>query len=117
MFKTAEEMQKFGKARFEATNSGLNEIAKEAASYSSKSIELAQGAFQKMAEIKSFDKVLEIQAQFAKMAFENFSAQTIRMVDLFANLSKDAFNAIGSKEASIETIHPIATPPVKFKAA
>jgi len=101
MFKNIEDMQKFGKDQFEAATQasaawtkGVQQIASEATEYSKKSLEASTGLVEKLMGVKSLDKAIEIQSEFAKESYETFVAQSSKMGELFTNLAKDSFKPV-----------------------
>ena len=102
-----EDMQKVGKDQFAAISASTSAwakavqgIATEATDYSKKSFEASRGMFEKLVGAKSLDKVIEVQQEFAKTAFESLTAQATKMGELYSKLIKDAFKIEGAKEAA-----------------
>ena len=44
--------------------------------------------------MRSLDKAIEIQAEFAKQAYESFVAQATKVGELYAKLAKEAFKPL-----------------------
>lgn len=76
---------------YEAVSKGFQEIGKEAADYSQKHFDASNSAIEKMVASKSFDKVMEVQADFAKTTFEGFVAQSTKIGQLYTDLAKDVY--------------------------
>jgi hypothetical protein len=96
--KTFEDMQVFGKEGFEAAvasgtalTKGFQAIAQEASDYAKKSVEVGQGAFEKLTAARSFERVLEVQQGFAKEAYEGFVAQATKVGEMYAAAAKEAY--------------------------
>ncbi|MFT3671988.1 phasin family protein [Aestuariivirga sp.] len=96
--KSFEDMQVFGKEGFEAMvasgtamTKGLQAIAQEVADYSRKSVELGQGAFEKVTAARSFERVLEVQQGYAKEAYETFVAQATKLNEMYTAAAKEAY--------------------------
>ena len=70
---------------------GMQSFAGEAAEYSKKSYEHGTKAVEQMMAVKSLDKAFEIQADYAKSAFEAFMAQTSKMTEMMTAIAKDAY--------------------------
>ncbi len=101
MFKSLEDMQTFGKSQFDAANvsakawsNGLQQIASETSDYSKQSFQASSGFFEKLAGVKSLDKAMEVQTEFAKSAYESFLAQTTKMGDLYASIAKNVYKPV-----------------------
>jgi hypothetical protein len=93
-----EEMQKLSKTNIEATTKALGTlsrttqaIATEMTDYSKRSFENSTKAMEKLYGVKSLDKAIEVQSEFAKSVFEDFSAQMTKFGQLYTDLAKDAF--------------------------
>ena len=101
MMQTFENANKFNKEFVDsamksaaAWTSGLQAIAAQSADYAKVSMERGSEAFEKVASAKSPEKVFEIQAEYAKSAFEGFVAQATKVSELYADLAKDAYKPI-----------------------
>ncbi|MBX3577913.1 MAG: phasin family protein [Rhizobiaceae bacterium] len=70
---------------------GLQTIAEEATEYTRKSFEEGGAAMEKVLGAKSPEKVVEIQVDYAKKAYEGFVAGATRMGELYAEVAKDAY--------------------------
>jgi hypothetical protein len=66
-------------------------IATEMADYSKRTFENGTKAMEKLFGVKSLDKALEVQSEYAKSAFEDYSTQVTKLGQLYADLAKDAF--------------------------
>jgi hypothetical protein len=93
-----DEMQKFGKDNVDATlksfgalSKASQAIATEVADYSKKSFEDGTKVVEKLFGAKSFDKAIEIQADYAKTAYEGFVAQATKIGELYADLAKETY--------------------------
>ncbi|KPF63454.1 hypothetical protein IP69_18930 [Bosea sp. AAP35] len=76
---------------FGATSKSVQTIAVEASDYAKKSFETSTATLEKLAAVKTIDKAIEIQTEYAKAAFEGAVAQMTRMGELYASLAKDAY--------------------------
>ncbi|MGO4677672.1 phasin family protein [Bosea sp. 2YAB26] len=79
---------------FGATSKGVQTIAVEATDYAKKSFEAGTAVIEKLAGVKTFDKALEIQAEYVKTSFEGAVAQLTKMGELYAALAKDAYKPV-----------------------
>jgi hypothetical protein len=105
-----EEMQKFGKDNVDATlksfgalSKASQAIATEVADYSKKSFEVGTKVLEKLFGAKSFDKAIEIQADYAKSAYEGFVAQATKIGELYADLAKETYKPF---EAYVSKVTP-----------
>ena len=76
---------------FGATSKGVQTIAVETTDYAKKSFEAGTATLEKLAGVKTFDKALEIQADFVKTSFEGAVAQLTKMGELYTALAKYAY--------------------------
>ena len=98
MMKNFEDMQKMSKESMDATMKSFGSLTKasqaiatEVADYSKKSFEEGTKVMEKLFGVKSLDKAIEIQTDYAKTAYEGFVAQATKIGELYTNLAKDAF--------------------------
>src|SRR4030065_1230297 len=77
-----DEVQRAGKDGFDAAvssfgeaNKGFQAIASEIAAYSKKSFEDGTRAFEQLLGAKSLEQVVEIQSQYARIAYESYFAE------------------------------------------
>ena len=99
MFKNLEDFQKFGKEQFEAATVASSAWTKgkalaNAKEAGKKSFEASSGLVEKLLGVKSVEKAVEIQTEFAKHSYESFVAQSTKFGELFTNLAKDSFKPV-----------------------
>lgn len=111
MFKNIEDMQQFGKDQFEAASvsasaltKGIQTIATEASDFSKKSFEASTGLFEKLAGVKTLDKAIEVQTEFAKSAYESFIAQATKMGELYTSIAKEAYKPVEEAFAKVQAV-------------
>jgi|SRR5262245_51070995 len=98
MIKNFDDMQKFGKENmdasmksFGAVSKSFQAIAVEAADYAKKAFEESTAASEKLAAAKSLDKVLEVQTDYLKTAYEGFVAQSAKVGQLYVDLAQELY--------------------------
>ncbi|MCG6858183.1 MAG: phasin family protein [Salaquimonas sp.] len=79
-----------------AMTKGFQDIAKETAEYAKKSFETSSAAAEKMMAAKSLDKAFEVQADYAKSAYESFVAEATKIGELYADIAKEAYKPFES---------------------
>lgn len=96
-----EDFQNFGKEQYEATLASFNNLTKNYqaiasayADYSKKSFEDTSAFVEKLSGVKSLDKVLEVQNEYAKSAYETFVADSQKIASLYSDLAKQAFKPL-----------------------
>lgn len=88
-----------GLKAFAAVSKSAQAIAIEAGDYSRKAFEAGNDAAERLATARSLENALDIQAEFARSAYEGFVAEAARMVELCADLAKEACKPFESLRA------------------
>jgi hypothetical protein len=98
MIKSFDDVQKLSKDSMEATMKSFGAVTKatqaiaaELTDYSKKSFEDSSKVLEKLFGAKSLDKAIEIQADFAKTAYEGFVAEATKIGELYADLAKETY--------------------------
>jgi hypothetical protein len=98
MVKNFEDVQKYGKDNMDATlksfgalTKGAQAIAAEVADYSKRSFEDGSKVVEKLFGVKSFEKAIEIQSDYAKTSYEGFVAQATKIGELYMDAAKEAY--------------------------
>jgi hypothetical protein len=96
-----EDIQKYGKEQIETVvasastvQNGLQAIAMAYGDYSKKSYEDTKSFVEKLSGVKSLDKALEVQAEFARSSCESFMAESQKIAGLYADLAKQTFKPL-----------------------
>ncbi|MBV8577775.1 MAG: phasin family protein [Acetobacteraceae bacterium] len=100
MFKV-EDIQNYGKEQYETAvatatglQNGLSAIATAYGDYTKKSYEDTKSFVEKLSGVKSLDKALEAQSEFAKTSYETFMADAQKIASLYGDLAKQAFKPL-----------------------
>ena len=100
MFKV-EDIQNYGKEQYETAvatatglQNGLQAIATAYGDYTKKSYEDTKSFVEKLSGVKSLDKALEAQSEFAKTSYETFMADAQKIAGLYGDLAKQAFKPL-----------------------
>lgn len=114
MFKV-EDIQNYGKEQFEtvlasatSVQNGIQAIASAYGDFTKKSFEDTKSFVEKLSSVKSLDKALEAQTDFARSAYETFVAESQKIAGLYGDLAKHAFKPVEtlvSKFAPTTTAH------------
>jgi phasin family protein len=93
-----EEIQQYGKEQFETAvasagnfQRGFQAIATTVGDYTKKSFEDGNAFVEKLSGVKSLEKAIEAQTEYAKSAHEAFVAESQKVAELYADLAKQAF--------------------------
>ena len=110
MNNTFEDMQKSTKDNMDAAVKAMGTITKnaqtistEAADYAKKSYEANAAHLEKLFAVKTLDKAIELNTEFAKTAYEGFVAQTTKMSNIYADLAKEAMKPVEAAFAKAKT--------------
>ena len=102
MFKV-EDIQNYGKEQYETAvaaatslQNGLHAIATAYGDYTKKSYEDTKSFVEKLSGVKSLDKAIEAQNEYAKTAYETFVADSQKIAGLYGDLAKQAYKPVES---------------------
>ena len=102
MFKL-EDIQNYGKEQLEtmvasatSVQNGFQAIASAYGDYTKKSFEDTRSLVEKLSGVKSLDKALEAQTEYAKSAYETFVAESQKIAGLYGDLAKQAYKPVES---------------------
>jgi hypothetical protein len=74
----------------ESSPVGLQTIATAYRDYTRKSLEDAQSYVEKLSSVRSLDKAVEVQTEFAKQAYETFAADSRKICGLYGEYFRQA---------------------------
>ena len=74
---------------------GFHAIATAYSDYTKKSFEDTRSYVEKLSGVKSIDKAIEIQTEFAKSAFESFVAESQKIGALYRDLAAQSYKPFG----------------------
>jgi hypothetical protein len=101
MMVKVEDIQNYGKEHLESVaasasnmQSGVQAIASAYGDYAKKSFEDTKSFVEKLSGVKSLDKALEVQAEFARSSCESFMAESQKIAGLYADLAKQTFKPL-----------------------
>src|SRR3954454_14338163 len=103
-----EDIQNYGKEQFEQAvasattfQSGIQAIATAYGDYAKKSFEDTKSFAEKLSGVKSLDKALEAQSEYAKSAYETFVAESQKIAGLYSDLAKQTFKPLEGLAAKL----------------
>jgi hypothetical protein len=101
MMKNLEDFQRLGQTNMETAikllgewSKGWQSIAAEMSDYTKKSFEDGTASFEKLLSAKSIEQAVEIQAGFAKRAYDSYMHQLSKIGGLYAELAKEAYRPV-----------------------
>ena len=93
-----EDIQQYGKEHLDTVvasattlQHGIQAIASAYGDYTKKSFEDTKSMVEKLSGVKSLDKALELQTEFAKSAYETFVVESQKIAGLYSDLAKQTF--------------------------
>lgn len=108
-----EDMQKVAKDNMDAAVRAFGSFTKnaqvfstEAADYAKKSYEANAAHLERLFGVKTLDKAVELNTEYAKQAYEGFVAQSTKMSNLYADFAKEAMRPV---EAAFVKAKPVVT--------
>ncbi len=75
--------------------SGFQAIANAYGDYTKKSFEDTKSFVEKQSGVRSLDKAIEVQTEFAKTAYETFVSESEKIGVLYADLAKQSYKPVG----------------------
>jgi hypothetical protein len=84
-----------GTASSDTFSGGFQAIATAYGNYTKKSFEDTKSFVEKLSGAKSLDKVIEIQTEFAKTAYETFVTESQKITALYGDLAKQSYKPFG----------------------
>jgi hypothetical protein len=113
MFAQYEDFQKYGQQGIDAalkhfgmTSKGFQAIAGEVADFSKGQFDAGSAAFEKLVGVRTIDKAVEVQADYAKQAFEGFVTHSTKIGQIVSNLAKETMKPAAT---AIAQVAPIAS--------
>jgi len=96
-----EDLQKYGKEQMETLaasattlQTGFQAIATAYGDYTKQSFEDTKSFVDKLSGVKSLDKAIEVQTEYAKSAYEAFVAESQKIAGLYTDLAKQTFKPL-----------------------
>jgi hypothetical protein len=103
MVKNFEDLQQVSKDNVDLAMKSMGAISKssqaiaaEVADYSKKAFEDGTAALEKLFGVKSFEKAIELQTEFAKTSYEGFVAKASKIGEMYADLAKETYKPFES---------------------
>ena len=107
-----EDIKNYGKEHLESVaasasnmQSGVQAIATAYGDYAKKSFEDTKSFVEKLSGVKSLDKALEAQTEFARSSYETFVAESQKIAGLYTDLAKQSFKPY---EGLVAKLNPTA---------
>ena len=98
MVKNFEDLQQVSKENIDLAVKSVGTVSKSAqaisveiADYSKKSFEDSTAALEKLFGVKSIEKAIELQTEYAKSAYEGFVAEATKIGEMYTALAKETY--------------------------
>ena len=108
MIKNFDDMQKMSNANvdatvqsFEGVTKATQAIATEIADYTKLSFESGTKTMENLLSAKSLDKVIEVQTESARAAYDNYVSEVTQLGELYSDLAREAFKPYQSFVARV----------------
>ncbi|HKG99599.1 MAG TPA: phasin family protein [Bradyrhizobium sp.] len=108
-----EDIQQYGKQHFDTVvasasgvQNGLQAIASAYGDYTKKSFEDTRSYVEKLSGVKSLDKALEVQTEFAKSSYETFVTESQKLAGLYTDLARHTYKPL---EGFVAKLNPATT--------
>jgi hypothetical protein len=84
----------------EAIQQQMKAIATAHAEAAKTFFEQGRNYLEQLTQVKSPDKAIELNSEYAKTAYESFMAETKKISDLYKGFTKEAFPGFGTSKAA-----------------
>jgi phasin family protein len=96
-----EDFQQYGKEQLETVvasattlQNGLQAIASAYGDYTKKSFDDTKSFVERLSGVKSLDKAIEVQTEYAKSAYETFVSESQKIAGLYTDLAKQTYKPL-----------------------
>lgn len=92
---SGEKLMDIGAASANTFPGGFQAIATAYGDYTKKSFEDTKAFVEKLSGVRSLDKAIEVQTEFAKTAYETFVTESKKIAALYGDLAKQSYKPFG----------------------
>ncbi|WP_279478527.1 phasin family protein [Aureimonas sp. SK2] len=79
-----------------AVTKGFQQIAAETTEFTKKSYEQSAQMFERLAQVRTLDKAIELQSEYARSAYEAWVSQANKMGEIYTEIAREAYRPIES---------------------
>lgn len=79
---------------------GLQQVATETTEFTKASYEQSTKLFEQLFQTRSFDKVIEVQNEFAKSAYQSWVSQATKLGEIYSDMARESYKPFESAFAS-----------------
>ncbi|MGL5115426.1 MAG: phasin family protein [Beijerinckiaceae bacterium] len=105
-----EDMQKVAKDNMDAAVKAFGSLTKNAQTISTESADYAKRAYEantahveKLLGVKTIDKAVELNTEFAKVSYEGFVAQMTKLGNIYSDFAKESMKPVEAAFAKVKT--------------
>ncbi len=105
-----EDIQQYGKEQLETVvasattlQNGLQAIASAYGDYTKKSFEDTRSFVERLSGVKSLDKAIEVQTEYAKSSYETFVSESQKIAGLYTDLAKQTYKPLEGMAAKFSS--------------
>ena len=98
----AQTFEDAGMAGREFIDNSLKSFAAFSKGMQALTVEAGSAALEKLVSAKSLEKVVEIQADYARSSYESFVAEAGKVNDIYAEMTKDAYKPFEGMLAKVK---------------
>lgn len=89
---------------FSAMTKGFQEIAAETTEFTKRSYEQSARMFEQLAQTRSLDKVLEVQNDYAKTAYQSWVSQATKIGGIYTDIAKEVYKPFEASIAHVTSV-------------
>lgn len=79
-----------------AMTKGFQQIAAEATEYTKKSYEQSAQMMERLAQVRTLDKAIEVQSEYARSVYEAWVSQATKMGEIYQDIAREAYRPLES---------------------
>ncbi|WP_061936281.1 phasin family protein [Aureimonas sp. AU22] len=79
-----------------AVTKGFQQIATETTEFTKKSVEQSAQMFERLAQVRTLDKAIELQSEYARSAYEAWMSQATKMGEIYQEIAREAYRPLES---------------------
>ncbi len=89
---------------FAAMTKGFQQIASETTEFTKRSVEQSAKVFEQLAQTKSFDKVVEVQNDYARSAYQDWVSQATKMGEIYGDIAREVYKPLEASFAQAASV-------------
>ncbi|KQT48734.1 hypothetical protein ASG43_07685 [Aureimonas sp. Leaf454] len=86
---------------FSAVTKGLQQVASETTEFTKTSYEKSAKMMEQMLQMRSLDKVVEVQTDFAKSAYQAWVSQATKIGEIYSDMARESYKPFETAIAAV----------------